>query len=65
MADHIDMANDLAAEETERHIAAARQPVPVGEAGDCDQCGDYFERLVKDHRGWRCGYCRDGRRSAR
>ena len=49
MADHIDMANDLAAAETARHIAAARQPIPVGVSGECEQCG----------------YCRDGRRRPR
>lgn len=65
MADHIDMANDLAAAETARHIAAARQPIPVGEAGECDGCGEYFGRLVRDHGGLRCGFCRDGRRKAR
>ena len=65
MADHIDMANDLAAAETARHIAAARQPIPVGQAGECDGCGDHFDRLVRDHLGLRCGFCRDGRRKAR
>ena len=29
--------------------------IPVGIAGDCDLCGDYFSRLV----GGACGYCRD------
>ena len=65
MADHIDMANDHAAAETARHIAAARQPIPVGVAGECDQCGDEFPRLVRDHLGLRCGFCRDGRRKPR
>lgn len=29
--------------------------IPVGEAGECQGCGDYFTRLVDDL----CGRCRD------
>ncbi len=29
--------------------------IPIGEAGECDGCGDYFTRLVDDL----CGRCRD------
>lgn len=62
MADTADMAEQLEAEHLERSIAAARQRVPAGQPGECDGCGDEFPRLVKDHLGWRCGFCRDGRR---
>jgi hypothetical protein len=66
MADAIDQANDLAAAEAAAGIAKARNADhPVGRAGDCDGCGDHFERLVLDKGGWRCGFCRDGRRGAR
>ncbi|CAM3238684.1 MULTISPECIES: hypothetical protein [Sphingomonas] len=66
MADHIDMANEVAEAEAARGIAAAQSANhPVGIEGECDQCGDHFTRLVKDHLGYRCGYCRDGRRKPR
>ena len=29
--------------------------IPVGEAGDCDSCGEFFTRLVDGM----CGRCRD------
>jgi len=29
--------------------------IPIGEAGECQGCGDYFTRLVDDL----CGRCRD------
>ena len=58
MADIVDAANELLAEHLERSIRAARQPVPLGIPGDCDECGEAMPRLVDG----RCGYCRDGRR---
>lgn len=35
-----------------RRRAAA---IPVGEPGECKQCGEDFSRLVRGH----CGRCRD------
>ena len=29
--------------------------IPIGEAGDCDQCGEFFSRTVNGL----CGFCRD------
>lgn len=61
MADQIDEANKLADEHLARSLAAARQPIPAGEPGQCEQCGEDMPRLVNG----RCGYCRDGRRRSR
>lgn len=58
MADQIDDANEISEEHLKRSIDAARQPIPAGEPGVCDECGDDMPRLVNG----RCGYCRDGRR---
>jgi hypothetical protein len=57
MADIADMAADITAQQTERAIAAARQPIPVGEPGECNECGEDMPRLVHG----RCAPCRDGR----
>lgn len=61
MADEIDRANALAEADLERSIRAARQPIPAGVPGECDNCGDNMPRLVNGL----CGYCRDGRRRSR
>ena len=58
MADQIDEANKIADEHLARSLAAARPPIPAGEPGECEQCGEEMPRLVNG----RCGYCRDGRR---
>lgn len=60
MADDIDRANDIAAADLERGIRAARAEVPLGVAGECEECGEDMPRLIDG----RCGYCRDGRRRA-
>jgi RNA polymerase-binding transcription factor DksA len=60
MSDDVDRANDLAAADLARGIAAARAPIPAGEPGECEDCGEEMPRLVNG----RCGYCRDGRRRA-
>ena len=60
MADDVDRANDVAAADLARSIAVARAPVPAGEPGACENCGEDMPRLVNG----RCGYCRDGRRRA-
>ena len=57
MADLGDLAVELEAEHLARSLAAARAAVPVGVAGECDNCGDESPRLVG---GW-CARCRDGR----
>lgn len=55
MADTGDFAAILEQQHLERSLAAARQPVPVGEPGECERCGDDSPRLVN---GW-CAPCRD------
>jgi hypothetical protein len=55
----VDQANDFAAAYTDRAIRAARQPVPAGVAGVCDECGDDSPRLV----GGRCAPCREPKRA--
>ncbi|MDQ1229307.1 conjugal transfer protein TraR [Sphingomonas sp. SORGH_AS_0879] len=57
MADEMDIAVAVGTRELERLIANARQPVPVGVAGECRECGWTSPRLV----GGRCAPCRDGR----
>lgn len=58
MADPVDEANEIAAAELARGIAAARVPIPAGEPGECTECGEDMPRLVNG----RCARCRDGRR---
>lgn len=58
MADIADFANDLAQAHVDRSIAAARQPIPVGVPGECENCGEDSKRLVHG----RCAPCRDGRK---
>lgn len=57
MADIGDDAQRLEQEHLARSIAAARQPVPIGAPGECDNCGEDSPRLVNGH----CARCRDGR----
>lgn len=58
MADDIDRAAEIADDHLARSIAAARQPIPPGAPGVCEECEEEMPRLVDG----RCGYCRDGRR---
>lgn len=58
MADQIDMAAELNELHFNLSLRAARQPVPVGAPGECEQCGDDSPRLVNG----RCAPCRDGRK---
>lgn len=58
MPDNIDMAVEISDLHLERSIRAARQPVPVGEPGECQACFEDSPRLI----GGRCALCRDGRR---
>lgn len=57
MADTADDAQVLSDLFLERSLANARQDVPVGAPGECDNCGDDSPRLVG---GW-CAPCRDWR----
>ncbi len=57
MADIADRAEIIVQEHLDRSIAAARVVVPVGEPGECDECGEDSPRLVDG----RCAPCRDGR----
>ena len=58
MSDQADDANELVDEHLKRSLAAARRPIPAGEPGQCEECGEDMPRLVQG----RCGFCRDGRR---
>lgn len=58
MADDVDAASKRMELESELTTRAARYAVakmPKGEAGECDGCGEYFERTVNGY----CGRCRD------
>lgn len=57
MADEADRAADMTDAYLSRAIAAARQPVPRGQPGICDDCGEDWPRLV----GGACAPCRDER----
>lgn len=57
MADAIDDANELAEQHLAHSLRAALVPVPAGEPGECEQCGEDSKRLVVG----RCAPCRDGR----
>lgn len=57
MADAADFATVLERQHLERSLAAARQPVPAGEPGECEVCGDDSQRLIEG----RCAPCRDAR----
>lgn len=57
MSDLLDMAAGIEAEHLARSLAGVSRVIPVGVAGECDQCGEHMARLV----GGRCGFCRDGR----
>ena len=61
MADIADQANDLAQQHLDRSLRAARQAVPAGAPGICDECGDESLRLVAG----RCAPCREPRRGGR
>jgi hypothetical protein len=58
MADEVDMAQ----EHSEKHeayrikeVQAIAQKIPVGEAGECNLCGEHNPRLVCGN----CSPCRD------
>lgn len=56
--DDIDRAGDRIDATEKQIIDAARKKaanIPKGSAGECEWCGEYFERLVNGA----CGRCRD------
>ena len=56
--DDIDRAGDHIDATEKQIIDAARKKaanIPKGSAGECEWCGEYFERLVNNA----CGRCRD------
>jgi len=58
VVDEIDIANDYAQKMEERNVAAIRKAasdIPLGEPGECIECGLESNRLVND----RCAPCRD------
>ena len=55
MPDNVDVAVEISDLHLERSIRAARQPVPVGVAGECETCFEDSKRLI----GGRCAPCRD------
>lgn len=55
MADQIDLAQHYADTMLAEAIRIARQPVPAGEPGICDGCGDDSPRLVNRL----CAPCRE------
>jgi hypothetical protein len=57
MPDEIDDAQDREAINTENAIAKIRNlpPMPKGEPGECDLCGEWMTRLVRGA----CAPCRD------
>lgn len=58
MPDDMDRIQETEQMLTEAAIQNARQEIPAGEPGDCNQCGELMPRLV----GGRCARCRDGKR---
>ena len=55
--DPIDRADYFIESVIDDHVKEAMRraaEIPIGEAGECDGCGDYFTRLVDDL----CGRCR-------
>lgn len=55
MADQVDLAQHYADTMLAEAIRVARQPVPEGEPGTCEECGDESGRLVEG----RCAPCRE------
>ena len=59
-SDVLDEASNLTIMETESLVMASRKAVeemPLGEPGECNECGEFNKRLVNG----RCSPCRDGR----
>ena len=59
-SDFLDEASNLTIMETESLVNASRKAVlemPEGESGECNECGEFNQRLVYGI----CSPCRDGR----
>jgi len=59
-SDFLDEASNLTIMETESLVNASRKAVlemPEGEPGECNECGEFNQRLVYGI----CSPCRDGR----
>jgi len=62
MPDILDKAKELSDLHTDSAVAAAKAEAAqfeIGGSGDCDGCGEYFERVVARQGGNYCGGCRD------
>lgn len=58
MVDLVDQQNERDEVELDASVGLVRRAaanIPKGEAGECEECGEYFERIVNGH----CGRCRD------
>jgi len=58
MPDLIDQQNERDEVELDAGISLVRRAaanIPKGEAGECEECGEYFIRIVNGY----CGRCRD------
>ena len=56
--DEADLASYFIESVVDDHVKEAMRraaEIPVGEAGECDSCGEFFTRLVDGM----CGRCRD------
>jgi len=53
--DDVDAANDQAEQRLSMLIKQARKPIPKGNPGECDLCGEWSGRLVEAV----CSPCRD------
>ena len=57
-ADEAAVVNDRHQLKAEERVRKAAARIPVGEAGECDLCGEYFARTVNGI----CARCRDKRK---
>lgn len=57
MSDFADDASDIQDQHLAASLSRINAAIPAGVAGDCENCGDHFPRLI----GGLCGFCRDGR----
>lgn len=69
MADEVDQTSDRIDFDTEisiRNTCQQAKKIPVGQPGDCELCGEYFDRVVLVEKGGEnilaCGRCRDKHR---
>jgi hypothetical protein len=60
-ADESVRVNNLGLKRTTEKAQAAAASIDPGKPGDCDGCGEYFERVVPRGKGEFCGRCRDSK----